>query len=107
MNQAFFNSARTGCVAALLISSTFLLAAALAQDNPKAGPIAWSAPARAARKQNPIPSDENSRAQGKALFTVNCLPCHGPTGRGAGPASVSVDRNGAPLRRGSQSTRRS
>ncbi len=35
---------------------------------------------------NPIPSTEGSRGSGKALYDRDCLPCHGPHGKGDGPA---------------------
>jgi len=63
-----------------------------AQEAPKSGTNVWMAPARAARKQNPTPADEKSIARGKELFTVGCLPCHGPSGRGDGPAAASLER---------------
>src|SRR5690348_14149945 len=50
----------------------------------------WVVPPRAARKENPVPADSKSIAQGKELFTVGCVPCHGPTGRGDGPAAPSL-----------------
>src|SRR5437016_3272170 len=50
----------------------------------------WIAPARAARKQNPIPADTKSVAQGKELFAIGCLPCHGAAGKGDGPAAATL-----------------
>ena len=63
-----------------------------AQEASKNGTNVWTAPARAARKENPTPADDKSRARGKELFTVGCLPCHGPSGRGDGPAAASLER---------------
>lgn len=40
---------------------------------------------------NPIPPDENSLAQGKAIYEANCVACHGPAGRGNGPLAVSLN----------------
>ena len=60
----------------------------------------WSAPARAARKQNPITADAGSIAKGKELYVSGCLPCHGPSGRGDGPAAATLERNGARIRPG-------
>ena len=54
----------------------------------------WAAPARAARKENPVPADEKSMAQGKGLYVAGCMPCHGATGRGDGPAAATLERNG-------------
>ncbi len=34
---------------------------------------------------------------------MSCLPCHGPQGKGDGPASISLERNGARIRPGNLS----
>lgn len=57
-------------------------------DNP---PEEWKAPVRAAKKKNPIPADEKSLAAGKLVFTAQCLSCHGPQGRGDGPAARDLN----------------
>ena len=44
----------------------------------------WKAPARAARKKNPIPPDEKSLAAGKAVYAKECASCHGDAGKGDG-----------------------
>ena len=63
-----------------------------ADDTPKPATEPWVAPARAARKQNPVAVDASSVAQGKELFAAGCLPCHGPAGKGDGPAAASLER---------------
>jgi len=60
----------------------------------------WTAPARAARKENPVVSDAKSIAQGKELYAMNCVPCHGATGAGDGSAAAILERNGVPVRPG-------
>lgn len=50
----------------------------------------WEAPARAARKKNPVPADDASAAAGKAVFTKECLQCHGAAGKGDGPAAKDL-----------------
>src|SRR5438309_8200538 len=60
----------------------------------------WEAPARAARKPNPVPADAKSLAQGKQLYVAACLPCHGPGGKGDGPAAATLERNGVRVRPG-------
>ena len=39
---------------------------------------------------NPILPDVESIAIGQALFTENCVPCHGPEGRGNGPTAQTL-----------------
>lgn len=51
---------------------------------------AWEAPARAARKTNPVVADEASLASGKAVFAKECLQCHGASGKGDGPAAKDL-----------------
>ena len=50
----------------------------------------WNAPARAARKKNPIPADDKSIATGKEVYTHQCFSCHGPNGHGDGPAAKDL-----------------
>ena len=40
---------------------------------------------------NPLPPDAAVVEQGAALFGAHCSPCHGPTGRGDGPAAAALD----------------
>ena len=35
--------------------------------------------------ENPVPPDAVSLQRGEVLYSVHCLPCHGPRGRGDGP----------------------
>lgn len=63
----------------------------------------WIAPPLAAKKQNPIPADEKSLKQGKEYFVMACLPCHGATGRGDGPAAALLERNGKQIHPGNLS----
>jgi mono/diheme cytochrome c family protein len=52
----------------------------------------WQAPARAARKKNPIPSDDKSIATGKEVYVHQCLSCHGDRGHGDGPAAKDLQQ---------------
>ena len=51
----------------------------------------WKAPARAARKKNPIAASAQSLAVGKAIYAAQCLSCHGPAGHGDGPAAKDLN----------------
>lgn len=66
-------------------------------------PNAWVATPRAARKENPIVADPKSVAAGKELFIAACMPCHGATGRGDGPAAAALERDAKPIRPGNLS----
>jgi copper transport protein len=46
---------------------------------------------------NPIPPNAASVAEGQALYATNCLPCHGPTGKGDGPVGLTLNPRPADL----------
>ena len=89
-------------IAAALVTAGLGFSAAAA-DPPKKMDEHWTAPARAARKENPVPAEAKSIAKGKELFVMACLPCHGDTGKGDGPAAGTLERNGVPIRPGNLS----
>ena len=73
---------------------------ASAADGVHKGPdreVHWSAPAAAARQKNPLKPSSASIEQGKKLFEENCAACHGPSGRGDGPAAASLKPRPADL----------
>ena len=35
--------------------------------------------------------DEGLLTRGQEVYTMNCAPCHGPTGKGDGPASATLN----------------
>jgi len=52
----------------------------------------WRVPARAAHMPNPMPSDAQSLAVGRALYVAQCQACHGAAGHGDGPVAASLDK---------------
>ena len=50
----------------------------------------WKAPDRAARKKNPVPVSEESIQRGKQIYVRECQDCHGPGGKGDGPAAKDM-----------------
>lgn len=52
----------------------------------------WKAPARAAKKKNPVAADARSLASGKTLYSKECLDCHGATGKGDGKAAKDLEK---------------
>jgi len=73
--------------AAVLVGASFRAAPTRGQGQ---DPQEWKAPARAARKKNPIPADEASIAAGRKVYVAQCLSCHGEKGHGDGPASKDL-----------------
>lgn len=71
--------------AAALAAVALLAHATDAQREP------WEVPARAAKKKNPVPATEASIAQGRELYTQECMSCHGPAGKGDGPAVKDLE----------------
>jgi mono/diheme cytochrome c family protein len=51
----------------------------------------WVAPADAKSLKNPLKKfDEKEKAETKKKVEVNCAPCHGPLGKGDGPAAAAL-----------------
>ena len=68
-----------------------LAAIAVAQDA-KPSAEEWVAPARAAKKKNPVEANDASFARGKELYTAECFSCHGATGKGDGPGVKDLEK---------------
>ena len=85
----------------LLIAITLLVCLTLLAQQPqpqeKKGqdatpmPAEFKVPAEDAKKQNPIKPTESSMAEGKHLFTSQCVMCHGAEGDGKGDLAVSLE----------------
>ena len=52
----------------------------------------WTAPTRASAKKNSVAVNETSIALGKKIYERQCLACHGPKGRGDGPAAARLEK---------------
>jgi mono/diheme cytochrome c family protein len=53
----------------------------------------WKAPADAKNTKNPLAdkkADKASLAEAKKLAETNCASCHGPEGKGNGPAAAAL-----------------
>jgi mono/diheme cytochrome c family protein len=46
---------------------------------------------------NPVLPDAKSIAAGQALFSANCAPCHGASGKGDGPLGLTLNPRPADL----------
>lgn len=75
--------------------SLLTLTACGADENASSGPGANATlapvPAEYAGLTNPLSADPASAASGGEVFRTNCETCHGPQGRGDGPAGQSLE----------------
>ena len=53
----------------------------------------WTAAPGADKKINPVTSNEQSIAAGKAIYIKNCNDCHGKKGKGDGPKSGDLEKS--------------
>src|SRR6185295_183900 len=54
-------------------------------------PQPWVAPASEKAKKNPAPADKKTIEQGEKVAKINCVSCHGPLGKGNGPAAIALN----------------
>ncbi len=87
--------------AGMMMAAWMLVAAASVAVLAAEAETPWTAPARASRKQNPVPSDEASIAAGKVSYAKNCLSCHGATGKGDGSAARDLQKSPGDLSKSS------
>jgi cbb3-type cytochrome c oxidase subunit III len=70
----------------LLFTAALILPLALAAyGSPQNG-----ASADATTLKNPVPVNATTLAEGKQLFTKNCVSCHGPLGKGDGKGGATL-----------------
>ena len=51
----------------------------------------WAAPESEKGKKNPLPADKKTIEQGEKVAKINCVSCHGPLGKGNGPAAIALN----------------
>ena len=76
-------------VAVAVAGIALILVAAVAWAQAPTGP--WVAPAADKAKKNPVAAGANVVAAGKNVAQTNCVSCHGPGGKGDGPAAVALN----------------
>ena len=70
-----------------ILALTVLIVSVVWSDERSTNEPAWRVPSRWARKENPVPKNERSVANGQRLYEQECLTCHGVQGKGDGPSS--------------------
>jgi mono/diheme cytochrome c family protein len=58
--------------------------------NPRAQRDPWPVPDNYVKMKNPVKSDAESLAEGKALWIKHCQSCHGKSGLGDGPKAAQL-----------------
>lgn len=69
----------------LLLASATLFSFTFFQSKP------WNVPDAAAKKTNPVKSDDESLKNGKAIWAKHCSSCHGKTGAGDGSKAAQLE----------------
>jgi mono/diheme cytochrome c family protein len=67
------------------------LATTLLVPGPGLSQTPWIAPASEKAKKNPLSSDPKSIELGRFVAKANCVPCHGETFKGNGPAAIALN----------------
>lgn len=70
----------------------------LAARNPQAQE--WTAPERASKRSNPVPTSPAVLTKGKAIYLKHCDSCHGTSGDGDGPKAKDLSKKPAALASG-------
>ena len=74
-----------------MAGATVVFVAGVALGGPAWAQGEWKAPAEAKDLKNPIKKfDAKEKAEAKKVVDTNCAPCHGPSGKGDGPAAAAL-----------------
>ena len=57
----------------------------------------WTAPERASKRVNPVPSTAETISKGRAVYLKSCESCHGQAGDGDGPKAKELSKKVAAL----------
>jgi mono/diheme cytochrome c family protein len=74
-----------GVVILTVVAVSLVVASAASAQTP------WVAPDAEKAKKSPIASSTKVAAQGKKLAQVNCVSCHGTSGKGDGAAAAALN----------------
>jgi mono/diheme cytochrome c family protein len=69
-----------------------LAVASASAQAPKSGADEWIAPARSAKKKNPVAAETASLEKGKTVYMKECASCHGDAGKGDGSAVKDLEK---------------
>jgi mono/diheme cytochrome c family protein len=72
----------------LIVSSVTILSFAVPRQSAEKDP--WPVPDKYLKMKNPVPSNAESLATGKELWTKHCQSCHGKKGKGDGPKAAQL-----------------
>jgi mono/diheme cytochrome c family protein len=80
-------------LAVLMVSALAACSAGAATTAPAGDALAANptTPAEYAGKTNPLAGDAAAAETGQKLFATNCASCHGPLGKGDGPAAQALN----------------
>jgi len=94
MSHFVLRFALTGVVAVGVASAAFAATPTPVPDEV----LEWVAPTLERARPNPVSHSPEAIKKGRGLFIEHCAVCHGPEGRGDGPAARPHARKAAPPR---------
>lgn len=75
----------------LFRAAVFALPAALLLSGAALGQAPWVAPDAEKAKKSPLPASAKAVADGGKSAKINCVSCHGPSGKGDGAAAAALN----------------